>query len=58
MKNIIFPIFYEHKNTNLNQFTCISKGAIFRVLQFYSLKMNLVLEIRKMVIKEIGILYC
>ena len=32
------------------------KRANFRVLQFYPLKMNLVLEIRKMVIKEIHIL--
>jgi hypothetical protein len=40
-------IFMSTKNTELNQFSLISKGTIFRVLQFYPLKMNLVLEIRK-----------
>ena len=33
MKLIIFPLFYEHKNSKLTQFTSISKGANFWVLQ-------------------------
>ena len=37
MKNIIF-LFYEHKNTELNHFSYISKEANFRVLQFYPLR--------------------
>ena len=32
MKNILFLIFYEHKNSKLNQFNYISKVANFRVL--------------------------
>ena len=40
--------FNEYKNSKLNLFNPISKRAkFFRVLQFYPLKMNLVLEIRK-----------
>ena len=39
MKNIILLRFHEHKNTKLNQFTSISKGAIFRVLHT-SMKME------------------
>ena len=35
------------KNTKLNHFSSISKGTIFRVLEIYPLKMNLVLEIQK-----------
>jgi len=33
MKNIIFPIFHEDKNTKLNYFSSISKRAKFRMLQ-------------------------
>jgi hypothetical protein len=33
MKNILFLIFYEHKNSKLNQFNYITKVANFRVLQ-------------------------
>ena len=44
------------QNANSNHFSSISKGVNFRVLQFYPLKMNLVLEIWKMVVKEIAIL--
>jgi len=40
-------MFHEHKNTKLNHFSPISKIANFWVLQFYPLKMNLVVEIRK-----------
>ena len=43
------------KNIKFKQFNSISKKANFRVLQFYPLKMNLVLEIRKIVIKDTGI---
>ena len=50
-------MFHEHKNMKLNQFSSISKEANFRVLQFYPLKMNIVLGIQKMVIKEIRIFY-
>ena len=32
IKNILFPIFHEHKNLKLNQFNYIPKVAIFRVL--------------------------
>ena len=35
MKNIVFLCFHEHKNTELNHFSYISKEANFRVLQFY-----------------------
>ena len=52
MKILFFPIFHEHKKAKLNHFSSISEGANFRVLQFYPFKMNLVLEIQKMVIKE------
>ena len=38
-------MFHEHKNTKLNHFSPILKGANFWVLQFYLLKMNLILEI-------------
>jgi hypothetical protein len=51
-----FLCFHEHINSKLTHFSSISKEANFRVLQFYPLKMNLVLEIRKMVVKEIDIL--
>jgi len=34
-KNIIFPMFYEHKNTKLNYFSSISKRGKFRVLQIF-----------------------
>ena len=52
-KILFFLYFHEHKNTKLNQFTSILERANFRALQFYPLKMNLVLEIWKTVIKEI-----
>ena len=56
MKRFVFLYFHEHINTKLNHFNSISKRENFRVLQFYPFKMNLVLEIRKMVIKEIWIM--
>jgi len=33
IKNIIFPMFHEHKNTKLNHFNPIFKSENFRVLQ-------------------------
>ena len=33
MNFFYFPIFYEHKNSNLNHFNSISKETNFRVLQ-------------------------
>jgi hypothetical protein len=32
MKNFVFLYFHEHKNTKLNYFILIFKGANFRVL--------------------------
>jgi hypothetical protein len=37
-KNIIFPIFYEHKNTQLKPFLLFWKLANFRVLQSLALR--------------------
>ena len=56
IKQFIFIYFHEHKNTELNHFSSISEEANFRVLQFYPFKMNLILEVRTMVFKEIWIL--
>ena len=33
MKNIIFPMFYEHKKCIINYFSSISKRVKFRLLQ-------------------------
>ena len=56
MKIIISLGFHELKNSKLPQFTSTSKGANFRVLQFYPLKMNLIPEIRRRRAKERGML--
>ena len=55
IKNILFPIFHVHRNSWINHFKPIFKIEIFRVLQFYPLKMNLILKIQKIVIKEIRV---
>jgi hypothetical protein len=54
MKTFISLYFHVDTKTQLNHFSYISKEANFEVLQFYPLKMNLVLEIQKMMVKEIG----
>ena len=56
MKIFIFLCFHEHINSKIASFYIYFKRSKFRVLQFYPLKMNLVLEIQKIVIKEIWIL--
>jgi hypothetical protein len=53
MKIFVYLCFHEHDNTKLNHFNSISKGINFRVLQFCPLKMNPILEIRKMMIKKL-----
>ena len=52
-KNVIFPMFHEHNNSKLDLFALFQKNQILGSYNSTPLKMNLVLEIRKMVIKEI-----
>ena len=40
MKKNYFPIFHVHKNSNLNHFNSISKGANFRVLQLTTIEIK------------------
>ena len=54
IKIVIFLMFHVHKNSKLNRFNYISKVENFRVLQSYPLKMNLVLEIRKMLPQKVA----
>ena len=46
-------MFLWAQNYKINHFYSISKSAKFGVLQFYPHKMNLILEIRKMMIKTL-----
>jgi hypothetical protein len=55
-KNIIFPIFHGHKNTQFNILSYFGKLQILGCYNSTPLKMNLVLEIRKMVTKKMWIL--
>ena len=45
-KNIIFPIFHGHKNTQVNNLSYFGKLQILGCYNSTPLKMNLVLEIR------------